>query len=78
MFYKTLKSAKTASYIQTALYSAAQNEINPYEYIKAVLDNRQAVIKNPNAWLPWNYEAALSGLEPGNSLHEGCMTPGCP
>lgn len=78
MFYKTLKSAKTASYIQTALYSAAQNKINPYEYIKAVLDNRQAVIKNPNAWLPWNYEAALSGLELGNSLHEGCMTPGCP
>lgn len=73
MFYKTLKSAKIASYIQTALYSAAQNEINPYEYMKAVLDNKQAVMKNPHQWLPWNYKA-----EEGKARHEGCMTPGCP
>jgi transposase len=78
LFYKTLKSAKIASYIQTALYSAAQNDINPYEYIQAVLDNKQAVIKNPSTWLPWNYKATLSGLEPGSSRHEGCITPGCP
>lgn len=76
MFYKTLKSAKIASYIQTALYSAAQNEVNPYEYMQAVLDNKQEVIKNPAAWLPWNYEATLRGLEPGNWRHEGCITPG--
>jgi hypothetical protein len=78
LFYKTLKSAKIASYIQTALSSAAQNDINPYEYIQAVLDNKQAVIKNPSTWLPWNYKATLSGLEPGSSRHEGCITPGCP
>jgi transposase len=59
MFYKTMRSAKIASYIQTALYSAAQNDINPYEYMKAVLDNKQEVMKNPKLWLPWNYHAAL-------------------
>ena len=78
MFYKTLNSAKIASYIQTALYSAAQNEVNPYEYISAVLTHKQAVMQNPDKWLPWNYQVALAGLEPGNSLQEGCIVPGCP
>lgn len=78
MFYKTLKSAKIASYIQTALYSAAQNDVNPYHYMKAVLDNQQMVIKNPDAWLPWKYQVTLTGLEPGNSRHDGCMEQGCP
>jgi transposase len=78
MFYKTLKSAKIASYIQTALYSAAQNDVNPYEYMKIVLKNKQVVIKNPGQWLPWNYHVTLAGLEPGNSRHDGCMEQGCP
>lgn len=78
MFYKTLKSAKIASYIQTALYSAAQNDINPYEYMKTVLKHKEAVIKNPHQWLPWSYQATLAGLEPGNSRHEGCMEQGFP
>jgi transposase len=73
MFYKTLKSAKIASYIQTALYSAAQNEVNPYEYMTAILKNKEAVMKNPEKWLPWCYQA-----EEGKALHEDCMVPGCP
>jgi transposase len=78
MFYKTLRSAKIASYIQTALYSAAQNEVNPYEYMKTILDNKQAVMSRPENWLPWNYHVALAELEPGNSLHDGDISPGCP
>lgn len=76
MFYKTLKSAKIASYIQTALYSAAQNDENPYEYMKAILDNKEEVMKNPTGWLPWNYKATRATLEPGNSRHEGCIEHG--
>lgn len=73
MFYKTLHSAKIASYIQTALYSAAQNDINPCEYMATILDNKEAVMKNPAQWLPWRYQA-----EEGKARQEGCITPGCP
>jgi hypothetical protein len=59
MFYKTLSSAAFASYVQSALYSAAQNEINPCDYMCALIDNEQAVIQNPNAWLPWCYQETL-------------------
>ncbi len=71
MFYKTLKSAKIASYIQTALYSAAQNDVNPYAYMEAILKNKEAVIQNPEKWLPWCYLA-----EEGKALHEDCIVPG--
>jgi transposase len=75
MFYKTLRSAKIASYIQTALYSAAQNAINPCIYIETILKNKQAVIKNPERWLPWNYHDAAR-LEEGNCRHDGASNPG--
>lgn len=59
MFYKTLSSAAFASYVQSALYSAAQNEINPCEYMCALIDNEHAVIQNPTGWLPWRYKKTL-------------------
>jgi hypothetical protein len=59
MFYKTLSSAAFASYVQSALYSAAQNEINPCDYMCALIENEQAVIENPSAWLPWRYQEIL-------------------
>ena len=59
MFYKTLSSAAFASYVQSALYSAAQNEINPCDYMCALIENEQAVIQTPSAWLPWHYQETL-------------------
>ncbi|WP_412755517.1 IS66 family transposase [Legionella longbeachae] len=59
MFYKTLSSAAFASYVQSALYSAAQNEINPCEYMAALIEHENAVITNPSSWLPWHYKETL-------------------
>lgn len=59
MFYKTLSSAEFASYVQTALYSAAQNDINPCDYMRALIENEQAVIDCPEKWLPWCYQETL-------------------
>jgi hypothetical protein len=59
MFYKTLSSAAFASYVQSALYSAAQNEINPCDYMCALIENESAVIQHPNDWLPWRYQETL-------------------
>ena len=66
MFYKSLSSAAFASYVQSALYSAAQNEMNPCEYMCALIDNEKAVIQNPSNWLPWHYKETLKqSLEAG-------------
>ena len=53
------------------IYSAAQNAINPYHYLKSVLTHKDEAMKNPKQWLPWNYESTLAGLEPSNGCHEG-------
>jgi hypothetical protein len=59
MFYKSLSSAAFASYVQSALYSAAQNDINPCDYMCALINNEAAVIQNPSNWLPWRYKKTL-------------------
>lgn len=59
MFYKSLSSAAFASRVQSALYSAAQNDINPCEYMVALIENEKAVIEDAKAWLPWNYKETL-------------------
>lgn len=59
MFYKSLNSAAFASYVQSAIYSAAQNAENPCEYISALINNEDAVIKKPHAWLPWCYKETI-------------------
>ena len=78
MFYKTLNSAKFASYVQTALYSAAQNDVNPCVYMENILIHKERVIDNPNAWLPWNYHKTLESLEDGNAFHGSSINPGLP
>ncbi len=59
LFYKSLSSAAFASFIQSALYSAAQNDINPCEYMCVLIDNEKAVIQNSHDWLPWHYKETL-------------------
>lgn len=63
MFYKTLRGAAFASYVQSALYSAAQNDINPCDYMRALLDHETLVIEHPQAWLPWKYQQTLKQIQ---------------
>ncbi len=63
MFYKTLNGAAFASYAQSALYSAAQNGKNPYDYMKVLIENKDRVIQSPNDWLPWVYQKTLNVLK---------------
>jgi len=62
MFYKSLDSAAFASYVQSALYSAAQNNMNPCTYMTTLLEHASFVVANPQAWLPWVYQKTLKKL----------------
>ena len=70
MFYKTLDGARFASHVQSALYSAAQNNINPCGYMVALLENEAAVIENPEDWLPWVYQETLNVIQAAASKKE--------
>ena len=64
-------SARLSGYMQTLIYSAAQNDINPFNYLKAILVHQKSVQENPSQWLPWNYQKNLQVLEEGNACQEG-------
>ena len=68
MFYKTRKGAEIAGFIQSLIYSAAQNNVNPYDYLTSVFTHKDKVEQNPSNWLPWNYHLAL---ELAKGCHEG-------
>lgn len=70
LFYKTLEGAKFASYVQSALYSAAQNDINPCSYMAALLENEAAVIADPEKWLPWVYQDTLKQMQVTDAKRE--------
>ena len=39
------------------------NEINPLDYLSALMHNRSAVFADPAAWLPWCYLDTLRSME---------------
>ena len=78
MFYKTLKGAQLASFIQTMIYSAAQNDINPYEYVLNILNYKKEVMLAPKQWLPWNYHKAIEALDDSNGRQGLANSPGDP
>ena len=47
------------SLIETVRYTKGAN---PFEYLTALQVHNKAVRKNPEAWLPWNYQATLTNL----------------
>jgi transposase len=78
MFYKTLSSAAFASTVQSALYSAAQNGINPYDYMKALIEHKDQVIKAPNDWLPWIYKKTIKAQKKEAVAKKGSSPPAIP
>lgn len=77
LFYKTLEGARFASYAQSALYSAAQNNINPCSYMVSLLKNETAVIAHPEEWLPWVYQETLNGIQ-ANDAKKKTSSPESP
>jgi transposase len=60
LFYKTLKGAKVGGTLMSVIRTAAEAGINPVEYLTALLENKDQVVKEPQNWLPWNYVKAIS------------------
>jgi transposase len=59
LFYATEHSAYIASVLTSVIATCVQAGVNALDYLVAVQEHRQEVVANPNAWLPWNYQAAL-------------------
>lgn len=70
MFYKTALGAEVAGFAQSLIFTAAQNDVNPHDYLTALLNHETEVVQAPCAWLPWNYKEQLTPKDPSTLYQE--------
>lgn len=63
MFYKTLYGATIGNILISLIYTAKLAKINPIDYLVALQENKSAVHKNPNDWVPWMYQKTLENRQ---------------
>ena len=59
LFYRTEHSAYIASVLTSVIATCIHAGGNALEYLVALQEHRAEVFANPEAWLPWSYQAQL-------------------
>ena len=62
LFYKTENGARVGDLYMSLIHTAELAKINPFDYLVALQRHHEAVLEEPSAWMPWNYEQALKAL----------------
>lgn len=63
MFYKTTYGAYIGSVLTSVIYTCTLSNITPLEYLVAAQENKNQIVKEPSAWLSWNYQAQLNNTK---------------
>ena len=64
LFYKTQHGAVIGDILMTLIHTTVRAGKNPFDYLTELQRHRTLVVRNPDAWLPWNYQATLAALRP--------------
>ena len=59
LFHKTESSARVSSHPMSVINTALEAGANPIEYLVALIENKEHVVKDPELWMPCNYTAQL-------------------
>ena len=62
LFYRTLNGAQVGDLFMSLIHTAELHQVEPFDYLVALLRHAAAVALDPPAWMPWNYTAALARL----------------
>lgn len=60
LFYKTENGANTGSVLTSVIETCCINNINPFDYLVTIMNNKKEVRAKPELWLPWNYHLQKS------------------
>jgi hypothetical protein len=60
LFYKTTHGAEVGDCLMSLIYTAKENDINPYDYLNALQRYPEEVTAHPELWLPWNYAQTMA------------------
>jgi transposase len=59
LFYKTEHGALIGSMLTSIIQTCVMAGENPFEYLVILQQNKRALFKSPQDWLPWNYRVTL-------------------
>jgi hypothetical protein len=63
LFYKTETGARTGDAFMSLIHTAELNGAQPFDDLVALQRNHALMEENPEEWMPWTYQGALSGLQ---------------
>ena len=69
LFYKSRYSAALSGAITSLIYTCTYANVNPATYLTALQKNAEAVTRNAEHWLPWNFEEHFKKLTPHSPVH---------
>lgn len=63
LFYKNEFGALVGDILLTLIHTCVEAGENPFDYLTALQQYREAVASDPTDWLPWNYRDTLDGQD---------------
>jgi transposase len=60
LFYKTLRGAEIGDCFMSLIHTCRLCNVNPFDYLIALIKRPQEVISAAAKWLPWNYHEQLA------------------
>lgn len=60
LFYRTQRGAQVGDLFMSLVQTCRANQINPFDYMLAVVTHAQAAKADPGAWMPWNFTDTLA------------------
>ena len=62
-FYRTETGAKIGDILMSMIETCTLNHTNPWDYLVAVQEYRHDVRRNPENWMPWNFQIRLKEMK---------------
>jgi len=60
LFYKTQYGAMIGGILTSVIYTCVLADVNPLTYLTILQEYKDQIVKEPERWLPWNYQDNLS------------------
>jgi hypothetical protein len=60
--YKTERGARVGDVFMSLIHTCQLGQVNPFDYLTALVKNAQEVLLQPAKWLPWNYPRPIAAV----------------
>jgi transposase len=64
LFYKTENGARVGDLFMRLIHTSNLAGVNPFDHLTALQQHASELSECPGRWIPWNYTAASSQIEP--------------